>query len=95
MKNIAVVMGGFSAEKIISMKSGQIVADFLDKNLFNVYVVIIDNLGWRLDLNLNHILLTVPILVEVERKKYCSTVYLLLFMEYLVKTENFKAISTI
>ena len=63
-------MGGFSAEKIISMKSGQIVADFLDKNLFNVYVVIIDNLGWRLDLNSK----SYPVdrsdfSVEVERKK--------------------------
>lgn len=44
-------MGGFSAEKIISLKSGQVVIDFLDRRLFNVYEVIIDNEGWRLNLN--------------------------------------------
>lgn len=48
MKNIAVVMGGYSAEKIISMKSGQMVIDFLDRKSFNPFKVIIDNDGWRL-----------------------------------------------
>lgn len=48
MKNIAVVMGGYSSEREISMKSGSIALQFLDKNLFNIYKVVIDNNGWVL-----------------------------------------------
>ncbi|MDA9898039.1 D-alanine--D-alanine ligase [Flavobacteriales bacterium] len=51
MKNIAVVMGGFSAEKVISIKSGTVAMNFLDKNRYNTYAVIIDNEDWRLENN--------------------------------------------
>ena len=51
MKNIAVVMGGFSAEKVVSLKSGMVAMKFLDKNRYNTYSVIIDNEGWRLENN--------------------------------------------
>lgn len=48
MKNIAVVMGGYSSEREISMKSGSIALKFLDKNVYHIHKVIIDNNGWRL-----------------------------------------------
>jgi D-alanine-D-alanine ligase len=58
--NVAVVMGGFSSEKDISIKSGNIVAQFLDKEKFNVYnahilinkwVVLINNQEFVIDKN--------------------------------------------
>ncbi len=45
-KNIAVVVGGFSPEAIISVKSGEQVAKNLDRNLFEVYMVNISKDGW-------------------------------------------------
>ena len=63
MKNIAVVMGGFSAEKVISLKSGKVALNFLDKDKYNAFSVIIDNEGWRLEKNGSHTLLINPILV--------------------------------
>ena len=51
MKNIAVVIGGFSAEKVISLKSGKVALNFLDKEKYNAFAVIIDNEGWRLEKN--------------------------------------------
>ena len=37
--NVAVVMGGFSDEYIVSLKSGQLIFDELDRDLYNVYRV--------------------------------------------------------
>lgn len=48
MKTIAVVMGGYSAEKVISMKSGEVVMNFLDKTLYNPYAVLINEKDWKL-----------------------------------------------
>ncbi len=45
-KNIAVVYGGFSAEFKISVLSGQYIASIIDKNLFNVYEIIIEKEKW-------------------------------------------------
>jgi len=36
-KNIAIIMGGYSSEYKISLKSGNVVYDFLDKKKFNAY----------------------------------------------------------
>lgn len=48
MKAIAVVMGGYSAEKIISMKSGEVVMNFLDKSLYKPYAIVIDENEWKM-----------------------------------------------
>ncbi len=48
MKAIAVVMGGYSAEKIISMKSGEVVMTFLDKSLYKPYAIVIDEKEWKM-----------------------------------------------
>jgi D-alanine-D-alanine ligase len=49
-KNIAVMAGGPSAEAGISLKSGQIVAQYLDKEKYNVYQVAIEGHDWIADM---------------------------------------------
>ena len=38
-KNVAVIMGGYSSERLISLKSGGVVCRALDKNKYNVYQI--------------------------------------------------------
>ncbi len=45
-KHIAVAMGGYSSEVDISLQSGKIVFDNLDKDIYNVYAVHILSEGW-------------------------------------------------
>ncbi len=45
-KNIAVLMGGYTDESVISLKSGQVVYDHIDQEKYNVYKVHILNEGW-------------------------------------------------
>ncbi|GAB4292510.1 MAG: D-alanine--D-alanine ligase [Marinilabiliales bacterium] len=50
-KNIAIVAGGLSKENAISIKSSETVMSLIDKNLFEVYRIIIDDKGWTALLN--------------------------------------------
>lgn len=45
-KNVAVVMGGYSDEYIVSLKSGQLIFDSLDRSLYEVYKVVILKDDW-------------------------------------------------
>ncbi|MGB7394716.1 MAG: D-alanine--D-alanine ligase [Pricia sp.] len=45
-KNIAIIMGGYSSEFAISLKSGSVVYDHLDKNRFNPYLIHINKEAW-------------------------------------------------
>lgn len=45
-KNIAVVVGGFSPEAVVSIRSGEQIAKNLDRNLFEVYLINISKDGW-------------------------------------------------
>ncbi|WP_312764799.1 D-alanine--D-alanine ligase [Epilithonimonas sp.] len=45
-KNIAVVMGGYSDEYKVSLKSGQLIFDSLDREVYDVYKVIILKDEW-------------------------------------------------
>jgi D-alanine-D-alanine ligase len=45
-KNVAVVMGGYSSEFEISLKSGGVVCDALDTSIYNVFPVQISKAGW-------------------------------------------------
>ena len=45
-RHIAVVMGGYSSEFEISLKSGNVVCDALDKHKYHVYPIHILNEGW-------------------------------------------------
>lgn len=46
MKNIAIIMGGYSSEYKISLKSGNVVFDKLDKNNYNAYRIHIFKNKW-------------------------------------------------
>lgn len=45
-KNVAVVMGGYSDEYKVSLRSGQLIFDSLDRDLYNVYKVVILRNDW-------------------------------------------------
>ncbi|MDQ1094894.1 MULTISPECIES: D-alanine--D-alanine ligase [Chryseobacterium] len=45
-KSVAVVMGGHSDEYVVSLKSGQLIYDSLDRNLYDVYKVVILKDEW-------------------------------------------------
>ena len=47
MKNIAVVYGGYSSEREISIQSGKYIASIIDKDLFNVFEIDIAKDNWR------------------------------------------------
>lgn len=46
MKNIAILTGGNSEERIISLKSGQVVFEHLPKNLYNCFQIDINGPKW-------------------------------------------------
>ncbi|WP_350287798.1 D-alanine--D-alanine ligase [uncultured Croceitalea sp.] len=45
-KNIAVIMGGYSSEYYISLKSGSVVMHHLDRQKYNCYGITISKSGW-------------------------------------------------
>ncbi|WP_370898923.1 D-alanine--D-alanine ligase [Chryseobacterium gossypii] len=45
-KSVAVVMGGYSDEYVVSLKSGQLIYDSLDRNLYDVYKIVILKDEW-------------------------------------------------
>lgn len=51
--NIAVVTGGYSDESVISIRSGQLILNNLDKNKYNAYEVQILPDGWNLIISEN------------------------------------------
>lgn len=46
MKNVAIIMGGYSSEYKISLKSGEVVYNHLDRNKFNLFKIHILAEGW-------------------------------------------------
>src|SRR3954471_17630849 len=46
MKNIAIIMGGYSSEFEISLKSGEVVYQFLDKTKYQAYRIHIFKEKW-------------------------------------------------
>lgn len=46
MKNVAIIMGGYSSEYKISLKSGEVVYNHLDKTKYNLYKIHILTQGW-------------------------------------------------
>lgn len=47
MKNIAILTGGDSAERVISLKSGQVVREYLPKDRYRTFLIDIQNADWR------------------------------------------------
>lgn len=50
-KNIAIIAGGDSSEHIISLKSAEGVYSFIDKEKYNLYMVLITKGNWHVNLN--------------------------------------------
>ncbi len=57
-KNIAIIAGGDSSEYVISLKSAQGVYSFIDKEKYNLYIVLIKKGDWHVELGNNQ---TAPI----------------------------------
>jgi len=51
MKNIAVLAGGNSSERVISILSAQQIENWLDKSLYNVFVIDVNRGNWFLQSN--------------------------------------------
>lgn len=51
--NIAVVMGGYSDESVISLRSGQLILNNLNKDKYQIFEVHILNEGWYVKINNN------------------------------------------
>ena len=49
-KNIAIVAGGDSSEVVVSLKSAEGIYSFIDKEKFNLYVVILKKGDWSVRL---------------------------------------------
>lgn len=52
-KNIAIVAGGYSSEIVVSLKSAEGIRSFLDKDIYNVYTVLITKDKWIVKLQNN------------------------------------------
>jgi D-alanine-D-alanine ligase len=50
-KNVAIVAGGYSSEKIVSLKSAQGIYSFMDKKKYNAYIVLIVEDRWCVQIN--------------------------------------------
>lgn len=48
-KNIAIVWGGYSSEKIVSEKSAEGISSFIDKDKYNIFKVKIDRDSWEVE----------------------------------------------
>ncbi len=49
-KNIAIVAGGDQSEVVVSLKSAQGIYSFIDKEKYNLYIVLVQASGWRVQL---------------------------------------------
>lgn len=47
MKTIAIVAGGYTDERIISLQSAEMILDHIDTSRYNAHLVVIDPMGWR------------------------------------------------
>ena len=46
IKNVAVLMGGFSSEKDISIKSGEVIFNNIDRSKYNPFKIIVEKNRW-------------------------------------------------
>ena len=49
-RNIAIVCGGNSSEHEVSLRSARGLYSFFDKDKYNVYIVDIERMNWKVDL---------------------------------------------
>lgn len=55
MKTIAVLAGGYSHEKVVSVKSASTIMQFLDKSRYKPVLVIVDKKQWLAEINGQHL----------------------------------------
>ncbi|GHT05866.1 hypothetical protein AGMMS49525_13630 [Bacteroidia bacterium] len=46
LKNVAIVAGGYSSESSVSLRSAQGIYSFIDKERYNLYIVLITKDKW-------------------------------------------------
>lgn len=51
MKNIAIIAGGYSSEYVVSVKSAQGIYSFIDKDRYNLFIVILTKDDWKVQLS--------------------------------------------
>lgn len=49
MKNIAIIAGGYSSEYVVSLKSAKGLYEFIDKDRYNLYIVMIKKSQWTVE----------------------------------------------
>ena len=93
MKKVAVIEGGYSSEKAVSIKSAQTVFDNLDRSKFDPTRVLIDENEWtaydedgRYPIDKN------DFSFSKNNQKFNLNTHLLSFMVHLEKMENYKVI---
>ena len=94
MKKVAVIEGGYSSEKAVSIKSAQTVFDNLDRSKFDPTRVLIDENEWtaydddgRYPIDKNDFSF-----IKKQTKSSILNTHLLSYTEHLVKMENYKVI---
>ena len=94
MKKVAVIEGGYSSEKAVSIKSAQTVFDNLDRSKFDPTRVLIDENEWtaydddgRYPIDKNDFSFS-----KNGIKKFNLNMHLLSYMVHLVKMGNYKVI---
>ena len=93
MKRIAVVMGGYSSESEISLKSGLVVLENLNQTDFEVYGVIITKQSWNVKFQ-NKL---IPIdksdfSFQINNQKMTFDGAFIVCMAFLAKMENYSGI---
>ncbi|MCK0161917.1 D-alanine--D-alanine ligase [Allomuricauda sp. F6463D] len=70
-KNIAIIMGGYSSEHHISIKSGNVVYKYLDTKKYNAYRIVITKEKWFYldDANMEHLLQKSDFSIKINGKK--------------------------
>ena len=94
-KNIAIIMGGYSSEYLISLKSGKVVYESLPAKLYNCYCIHIFKDKW---VYVNEFLEEFSVdksdfTISLKELKLNLTVFLMQFTALRVKTERCRPIS--
>ncbi|RYF97628.1 MAG: ATP-grasp domain-containing protein, partial [Chitinophagaceae bacterium] len=66
-KTIALVTGGFTGERVVSLKSAAVIDSNLDREKFDVYKIIIDESGWYYETAENN-------RIEVDKNDFSLTI---------------------
>ncbi|GIR81908.1 MAG: hypothetical protein CM15mP83_6340 [Flavobacteriaceae bacterium] len=88
---VAVIMGGYTSEHNISMKSGAVVMAHIDRDAYEVYAVHIDKDVWLVEINGNWKPIDIS---DFSCDDIKFDVFSTLYMVHLVKMVKFKNILT-